>query len=131
MNAQQNSQGSAVVTMASVQERVKSRIQETFMDLLPPELFESLVKQALHDFTKNDLPKLVKAAAEDRLKKLLREEFEKPEWRDTWTGDSAWKPSEMLGQVLRDAAPDMVAAMFGGVAVQMVQQLRNMNPGRF
>jgi hypothetical protein len=118
-----------VTTMASIQEKVKERIQASFLDLIPPELWEGMVKQHMDDFTKNLLPKLVKEEAEKRLRTLLSEEFKKPEWQDRWDFGRP-QASEMLSTVLKEAAPSLVAALFGGLAQSIVIDLRN-NPHRY
>ena len=119
-----------VATMASVQEKVKERIQASFMDLIPPEMWEGMVDQHLREFTRDMLPKLVKDEAEKRLREMLKAEFEKPQWREQWMGSNP-VPSEFLADVLKQAAPDLVNALFSRVAMDTVQMIRNMNSNRY
>lgn len=114
-----------VSMMASVQDKVRERIQQSFMDLLPAELFESMVKAELEKFTKTALPALVADMAKERLKELLKVEFNKSEWQDRWIGGNGANPSALVEEILKKAAPDFVAAMFQGFALQIVQRIRS------
>jgi hypothetical protein len=119
-----------IATMARVQEKVKERIQASFMDLIPPELWEGMVQQHLNEFTRDTLPKLVKAEAENRLRELLKAEFSKNEWQSRWMNNGE-QPSEFLTKVLKEVAPDLVNALFGRVAIDVVQQIRNLSGNRY
>jgi hypothetical protein len=118
-----------IATMATVQEKVKERIQASFMDLIPPELWEGMVEQHLREFTRDVLPKLVKDEAEKRVRGLLAEEFKKPEWQDRWDFGNH-QASDMLTSILKEVAPHLVAAMFGSLAANIVADIRN-NPNRY
>jgi hypothetical protein len=115
-----------IATMASVQEKVKERIQASFMDLIPPELWEGMVQQHLNKFQFEELPKLVKAEAEKRLREVVADEFKKPEWSEQWFNGSP-RVSALLAATLKEAAPDLVTALFSRLAVDMVAIFRNQN----
>ena len=55
----------------------------------------------------------------------LANEFTKTEWTNQWGGSVGEIASPMLAQVLREAAPDLVAALFTQVGIQVVQHIRN------
>lgn len=114
-----------VQTLASVQERVRERIQASFVDLIPPELWDEMVRKELGNFTHNMLPELVKKAASEKLLELLKEELNKPEWRERWGSNGQPGVSDMVGKVLREAAPSFVEAWMGNYAQQLVQSIRN------
>lgn len=79
-----------VGALQSVQEKVKERIQATFMDLLPAELFDGMVKQHLDQFIKADLPLLVKAKAKEEFEAYLK------------ANDAYWKAVDELPLSVRD-----------------------------
>lgn len=112
-----------VATLQSVQERVKERIQAQFMELLPPEMFQAMVKTALDSFVANELPALVRAEAREHLKKALAAEFTRPEWMERWDGRK--RASEMAQTIARECAPELVQAMFSGVVQAAVIETRN------
>lgn len=117
-----------VGALQSVQEKVKDRIQATFMDLLPPELFEGMVQQHLNEFTAKTLPELVKTEATLRLKKQIEAEFNKPAWRGVW--DNAINaygegPSAAVTKIVQEAAPLLVAQLFGNMVQRIVMDLRS------
>lgn len=115
-----------VATMATVQEKVKERIRASFLDLIPPELWEGMVQAELHNFTKNELPKIIHEEASLKLREALKTEFKKPEWMGQWDNFGE-KPSQFAAQVVREAAPELVNAMFGRIAQSIVNDLRNGN----
>lgn len=113
-----------ISTMASIQDKVKARIQDTFMDLLPDEMFHGLVQTELDRFTKVELPKLVQELARDRLKELILAEFKKPEWAETWDGNHN-KASVLVSTIVKELAPELVVAMFGNMVQSTVNNMRN------
>ncbi len=116
-----------VGALQSVQEKVKERIQATFMDLLPAELFEGMVQTHLNSFLNADLPNLVKEEATKRLRAQIQAEFGKPEWVGTFGYDGAIgdQASLMVARIVQEAAPQLVAALFGGMVQNAVQHIRN------
>lgn len=120
-----------LATMASVQEKVKDRIQTAFLDLIPPEMWDQMVSQHINDFVKTDLPRLVKEEGEKLFRKVLAEEFNKPEWRENWGyGTSVLGPqaSAMVKDIVVQCAPELVAGLFGGAVHGIVMQIRNAAP---
>ena len=115
-----------VQTFASVQERVRERIQASFVDLIPQDLWDKMVNDELDRFTKHHLPEQVRLAATNKLQELLKKELEKQEWCERWQGSpNGPNPGSALAEALRQAAPDLVAAMFSNLGIQIVQALRN------
>lgn len=122
------SNGNTVATLASVQEKVRERIQATFVDLIPEELWAGMVHAQIHEITKTALPKLVHEEAEKKLRALIVAEFSKQEWSGYWDSHSALlgpKASEMVTEAVKKAAPELVAALFSRFAQGIVMDLRN------
>jgi hypothetical protein len=113
-----------VATLASVQDKVRERIQASFMDLIPHELWDGMVDAELKRFTREDLPKLVVEQAKLKALEMLKLELAKPAWADRW-GMNGMDPSPMVSEVVRQCAPELVAALFGGLVQQLVQHARN------
>lgn len=113
-----------IATMATVQEKVKERIQASFLDLIPSELWDGMVQQHLDGFTKVDLPRLVRQEAELVAKEMLKAEFAKPEWMSQWRDGQQRAPEVMQG-ILRDLAPTLVATLFDEFAMRVVTHIRN------
>lgn len=124
-----------VATMATVQEKVKERIQASFVDLIPPELWEGMVQQHIAEFQRDMLPKLVKDEAEKRVRAMLADEFGKPAWIGHFYGgrtaaEYGQDPSAMVLEIVKQAAPDLVASLFGRIVQGVVMEIRN-NPNRY
>lgn len=116
-----------VATLASVQEKVRQRIQETFTDLIPAELWQSMVSAEIERFTKQELPQLVKQQAKEHLFEMVKAELASPMWADRWSGRNTLgpDPSPMITSIIKECAPDLVAALFGSLGQQIVQNIRN------
>ncbi len=85
-----------------------------------------MIEKEIQVFMSKELPELVKKLASERISVRIREEFAKPEWAVTWSGDTQnWQPSELVKKILEDSAPKLVQAMFGNMAAQIVQAIRN------
>lgn len=127
------SNNSNVATLASVQDKVRERIQATFVDLIPEELWAGMVEQQIQQITREVLPKLVLEEAEKRLRTMIQAELNKPEWREFWDNQSVLLgpgASAMVTDAVKQAAPEMVAALFARFAQGIVMDLRN-NMHRF
>lgn len=116
-----------ITTIASVQDKVRERIQTTFMELLPDEMFKGLVEQELSKFLREQLPNLVVQEAKDHLTKKMQAEFVKPEWGETWTNAQP-TPSAFMKEILRELAPDLVSALFAQLSMNVVNNLRSQMP---
>jgi hypothetical protein len=117
-----------LTTMASVQEKVKDRIQTAFLDLIPPEMWDQMVSQHINEFVKNDLPKLVKEEGDKLIRKQIAAEFSKPEWAETWGSASMTMgptASKAVKEIVQQCAPELMAGLFGGLVQNIVLSLRN------
>ena len=114
-----------VNTVETLEDRVRERIRATFVELIPQEQWSALVGVELHRFTQRELPELVKKAAAEHLQTMLKAELDKPEWRERWTGNHIPDAGPALAEALRQAAPEMAAALFAGLGNQIINALRN------
>lgn len=114
-----------VQTFASVQERVRERIQATFVDLIPPELWDEMVNRELESFKRTVLPELVKKAAGEKCLELLKAELNQPEWAAEYANNGAMRAGPLVATLLREAAPSFVEAWMGNYAQQLVLAIRN------
>lgn len=122
------SNGNTVATLASVQEKVRERIQATFVDLIPEELWAGMVHAQIDEITKTVLPKLAHEEAEKKLRDMIQSEFQKPEWQEFWDNQSVHlgpRASAMVTAAVKESAHDLVAALFGRFAQSIVMELRN------
>lgn len=109
--------------MQSLQDKVRERIQTQFAELIPDEMFAALVKQAVAAWTDKELPKLIHQELESKAREVVRSEFCKAEWQETWT-NAGMGMSPAMAEAMKAAAPDLVANMFGRMAQEFVQTLR-------
>lgn len=115
-------------TLASVQEKVRERIQASFVDLIPEEVWAGMVKKEIEHITEVALPRLAVEEAEKVLREMIRKELGGPAWREYWDQHGHTlgpKASAMVTEAVKDAAPELVAALFGRFAQGIVMDLRN------
>ena len=113
---------------ATIQDNIKERIKLIVGELIPEETYNQLVTAAVDEFTKIDLPKLVKAELTEKYKTLIRESMSGPEWQIGWDGNRQ-TASEAVKKIIIASAPDILASMMGFVAEQTVMSLRNQVQG--
>jgi hypothetical protein len=106
------------------EENVKKRLKDIVAELIPEDRWEALVRSTVLEFEKTDLPKLIKAELEKKYSEAIRVEFAKDEWQPAWstTGCGA---SEAVKKLLIEAAPLVLASMFGNAMESAVQDMRN------
>lgn len=113
--------GTAVTTF---EERVRQKLHEVVADLIPPERYDQIVRDAIRQYEQVDLPKEVKRQLDERFRKEIAAELDKPEWRGVYD-NGRMGASEAVHKLLVDAAPLMLAAMMGSVSQDLLMQFRN------
>lgn len=145
---------SNLATMAALQDKVKERIQTTFLDLIPEDQWNTLVNSAIESFIETKLVPLVHAEMTAWITKHLKEELAKPEWQTPWilgllgcgTGQNVVPgdphapggefnphgnltqgsmPGKMVELIIEQLAPQMVNQLMRGVVMNAVGQLRS------
>lgn len=120
-----------ITTMQTLQEKVSERIRATFIDLIPQAMWDDMVRKAMDQWVRDELPKLVNAEAEKRAKEELVKAFNGAEWQDLWVGGQA-VGSKAVQTIVGENAEAFVAAMFGGIVQRMVTDMRyRLQSGQF
>lgn len=113
-----------VANLTSIQDKVKERIQSSFMELLPPEIFENMVKTELDRFVKEDLPRLVREEASRHMLKSIQAHLTSGGWLESW-GPQGQVASDLVKQVVKESSEDLVAALFGTLVQGAVNYIRS------
>jgi len=115
-----------VAPMQSIADTVKDRIKGMFADMIPDDVYETLVKTALQEFVSKELPGIVKEKAREHLIEIVKVELNKPEWyASVWNGSGQQLASDMIAKLLKEHSAEIVNGMMGHVVMMMVQSLRN------
>lgn len=114
--------------LQSFEARVKEKLKEQIADLIPSEKLDEIVRATVAEYTRVDLPALIKAELAARYKEEIRAEFAKPEWQPTWVNGQQ-SAGTAVQQLLIEAAPLVLASMMAGVSQSVVynfqQSLQN------
>lgn len=108
----------------SVQERVREKITSDFINMTPPETWAAMVKKEMDSFCDVEFPALVKKELTSFFSGLIRNEMDKPEWQGQWKSHGM-HASPLVLEIMKQAAPEIVAAMFGNFAQNVVSEIRN------
>lgn len=108
----------------SVQERVREKITSDFINMIPPETWAAMVKKEMDQFCDVDFPALVKKELTTFFSGLIKEEMSKPEWQGQWKSHGM-HASPIVLEIMKQAAPEIVAAMFGNFAQNLVLDIRS------
>lgn len=109
---------------ATIEQNVKERMKLLIGELIPDEQWDKLIQDNVREFKTVDLPKLVKAELTEHYKRLISEEFQKPEWREQWGTNGQRLASDAVREILKASAGDILAAMMGFAAQQVVQDIQ-------
>lgn len=118
----------AVVTF---EQRVKARISEVAADLIPPEALDSMVTAQVAHFQREELPKMIKAAITEQYRLAVVAELAKPEYQHHWDIGGGYAASEAVAKIITENAADILANMIGGMAQNVVNQMRSNMPRTF
>ncbi len=108
-----------------LQTKVVEKIKSSFMELIPDIAWDELVKKQTNLFITRELPTLIKSELELFFRSEMKKELEKPEFVNGGYGDHGERPGEAVKQIIKDLAPDFVAAIFGNIAQNAVMQIKN------
>lgn len=123
---------SNISTLQTLQERVTERIRASFVDLIPQEMWDQMVKTQIDAYMQTELPKLVKAELEAHLRAIVKAELQKPEWAEQWNGGAKSVAGDMVRAIVKENADQIVSAFFGSMVQTVVQDVRyGLQNGRY
>ena len=114
-----------VATMETVQDRMTEKLQETFMDLVPPEMWTEMVAAHVNRMKQEVLPNLIEEMFKEKAKEVITAEFNSDQWRETWSNAGSMGASEMVKDLLIENGAEVMASMFGSMAQNVVLNMRN------
>jgi len=119
----------------STKDRIADRIKSSFVELMPDELWKSMVQKELQWFTTEPprnyydketvapLRGMIREAIRAKIKEDIVAEIGKPEYEAIF-GGTALRPGEAVRDIIKELLPEMVVAMFQGVVHASVDKLR-------
>lgn len=125
--------------MDDVKKRMVDQIRATFAAQIPDEAFAKLIDTEVKAFfapvpshysggqpSPSPFQTLLRKEMEDFIKKLIKEELNKPEWSQ-WLGADEFgqqKVGEGISNVMKSLAPKMVEAMIQSMVVTVIERMR-------
>lgn len=115
-----------VTTMQSLQEKVKEKISTVFMEMIPDEMMTQLVKTAIENYIKTELPALIRKEMEAKYKEKLKELLNERSFWDHNNPESRGKlPLDALSQIVAQSTSALMQSFMEQVVFNGVQKLRN------
>ena len=118
-------------TPARIEDLVAARIRAQFVELIPEETFNLMVKKAINDFTNrkydhqpSELEKIILEEIKTRFLNSVRVAMDGPEFQQKWNNGQP-EPSEFIKSALQQLAPALVESMFAGLVHSAVNMMRN------
>lgn len=135
--------GNDVAPLTAVQEKIKDRIKDEFVSLIPDEMWSQMVQAVVDDFTRGKTDRHSSSTTEAPMKRMIREAIEemcrekiKAELAQhvaTWDGYGRRTVAEATEKMIREHASQMLAATQAGMtsalvdnAIQNLRQSMNM-----
>lgn len=109
--------------IATLEQRVKERVQETIANLIPEDELGRLVEEQVAHFRRNKLQEMIANQIREQFEAVVKEELKKPEYQETW-GMGGPAASAIVQQVIKESAGDILNAMIGMHAQQIVNRMR-------
>ena len=109
--------------LVTFEDKVKERLKGIVAELIPEDRWDNLVRCAVLDFEKDELPKLIKEELAKQYRAVILAEFQKPEWKTTWNNGIP-AASDAVKALIIEAAPLVLASMIGASMQNAMQSLQ-------
>lgn len=110
--------------VATLEQRVKERVQETIANLIPDDELARLVEAQVQHFRANKLQELIQNAIRDKFSEAIRAEFSKPEWAPTWSQFGGVGASEAVKQIIEQSAGAILSNIIGSAVHMTLSQMQ-------
>lgn len=109
---------------ATLEARVREKIDVALSEFIPPEDLERLVKARVQSIMNNELPALITEQIKAKLIEQIKESLNSPDLRSGWGQYGMETTSKMVEKVIIDSAPLILARITGGITQHVVEQLK-------
>lgn len=122
----------------SIQDKITDRIRASFVELIPEEHWQAMVKREIDWFTAelpdnygytttqkkpSPLRLLIQGRLEEMFKDKLAMELAKPEYQHIWNSNQAL-PGEAVKKIIHESLPRLAEVAFGNVIQNAIERLR-------
>ncbi len=121
---------------SSLRDKVADRIKASFVDLIPEETWKQMVANEIKNLTDaridgynrtqtpSQLQTMINAEISRRIKEAIVTALNGQEYQGVW-GDGTQQASAVVQEIIKQCAPNMVAALFGFIVNDALQHVRN------
>lgn len=113
---------------ATFAERVKERINEQIVDLIPQDELTRLVETQIAHFKHKELPGLIDAEIRAEVTKAIKVEFQKSEYQGIWDSMGGYGASEAVKKLITENGGAILSSMIGSMVHQVVCSMQNNMP---
>lgn len=105
--------------------KLKEKVKDLIGELIPDEAWEAIVEQEVREFKRNTLPDMVRNILREHYAQFIRAELRKPEWAGRYSGSGHELASGAIEEMIKAAAPAVLASLVGGAIQTAVDNLQN------
>jgi len=113
---------------ATFEQKVKERISETIVDLIPAAELDELVKSHVAHFQTKELPEMIRTEIRAQFSAAIKAEFEKGEYRAVWTQNGQLGASEAVRAIIEQNAGVVLQSLIGGMVQATIAQMQHNMP---
>lgn len=122
--------GNELVNTSSLAEKVRERIQATFVELIPEDAWKKMVESEIERFTTDtrnyngDVPsplrQMIQQQVRERMQVLVKQALDSPEFAPKWENNK-----HMAADAVRTIVVEKAPEIFGAIFSQGVQDILN------
>ena len=119
-----------IATMDDLKSKITDRIKNSFVELIPEEVWKELVDKEIEKFTKPqgdryntrcpEIESLIHAELKRRFELMIKEDLDK---QNLYGNDG--KMPAFISEVVKESAPALIEALFGEVVMRAVVSIKN------
>lgn len=108
----------------SLNDIVRDKVKETFVNLIPEDQWNELVKKCTDDFVKKELESVIKEELKKKMREKVSEELSSVVYASRWE-NGRQIPSQLIEMITKTLVPDIVTALMSGIVNEAVMQTAN------
>ena len=111
--------------LQSLNERIAEKVGKELVDLIPQEQWQKLVDSQIDKFMTDMAPQIIQEELKKLLTTAVSSKLGEAQFQGKWNQYSSQVTSEAIHTMIKEAAPEVFAAMLAPTMTGFLQDLRN------
>jgi hypothetical protein len=113
-----------IIKSSGITEKIRLNIQQSLINLIPTEKWDSLIQGEISDFVKTRLPNLIRIEVERKFQAVIKEFLLGPEFQSKFDQQGKEMASDAVKTMLVEMSPQILSALFGDAMQQAIDSLK-------